>query len=111
MCWPWRWTTRWSASVPRWTCSRRTSASTDRKSTRLNSSHLVISYAVFCLKKKKKNSCLTVLINLFSQRYEIQQVFRRIGRQPTAILNRTGQKHTLRHGLSLARLLVQDDSP
>src|SRR5256885_10544262 len=27
----------------------------DRKSTRLNSSHLVISYAVFCLKKKKKN--------------------------------------------------------
>src|SRR5256885_12123526 len=27
----------------------------DRKSTRLNSSHLVISYAVFCLKKKKQN--------------------------------------------------------
>src|SRR5438132_3719691 len=29
-------------------------ASTDRKSTRLNSSHTVISYAVFCLKKKTK---------------------------------------------------------
>src|SRR5256885_8743677 len=30
----------------------------DRKSTRLNSSHLVISYAVFCLKKKKQHiSC------------------------------------------------------
>src|SRR5256885_8625003 len=28
----------------------------DRKSTRLNSSHLVISYAVFCLKKKKTSS-------------------------------------------------------
>src|SRR5690349_22219519 len=28
----------------------------DRKSTRLNSSHVEISYAVFCLKKKKKNS-------------------------------------------------------
>src|SRR5438034_5341475 len=28
----------------------------DRKSTRLNSSHTVISYAVFCLKKKKKNA-------------------------------------------------------
>src|SRR5256885_2514630 len=28
----------------------------DRKSTRLNSSHLVISYAVFCLKKKKKSN-------------------------------------------------------
>src|SRR2546426_12652464 len=27
----------------------------DRKSTRLNSSHLVISYAVFCLKKKKQH--------------------------------------------------------
>src|SRR2546426_8649316 len=29
----------------------------DRKSTRLNSSHLVISYAVFCLKKKTHGSC------------------------------------------------------
>src|SRR5215469_17666627 len=29
----------------------------DRKSTRLNSSHVEISYAVFCLKKKKKKSC------------------------------------------------------
>src|SRR5437870_10818112 len=29
-------------------------AATDRKSTRLNSSHVAISYAVFCLKKKKK---------------------------------------------------------
>src|SRR5258708_13649170 len=28
----------------------------DRKSTRLNSSHQIISYAVFCLKKKKKNT-------------------------------------------------------
>src|SRR2546426_7803927 len=39
----------------------------DRKSTRLNSSHLVISYAVFCLKKKKKtavkNCCLTQSTN------------------------------------------------
>src|SRR5947199_216386 len=31
---------------------------TDRKSTRLNSSHLGISYAVFCLKKKKKSNQL-----------------------------------------------------
>src|SRR5256885_8877475 len=30
----------------------------DRKSTRLNSSHLVISYAVFCLKKKKQDHVL-----------------------------------------------------
>src|SRR2546426_4260195 len=33
--------------------------SEDRKSTRLNSSHLVISYAVFCLKKKKKHQVQT----------------------------------------------------
>src|SRR3712207_8880197 len=32
------------------------SKSVDRKSTRLNSSHANISYAVFCLKKKKKNT-------------------------------------------------------
>src|SRR2546426_7322132 len=31
----------------------------DRKSTRLNSSHLVISYAVFCLKKKKNMNPVT----------------------------------------------------
>src|SRR5256885_16767800 len=34
-------------------CAQRPQARRDRKSTRLNSSHLVISYAVFCLKKKK----------------------------------------------------------
>src|SRR5258708_9153592 len=33
----------------------RTQLGVDRKSTRLNSSHQIISYAVFCLKKKKKN--------------------------------------------------------
>src|SRR5256885_3767376 len=32
----------------------------DRKSTRLNSSHLVISYAVFCLKKKKKTKSIYI---------------------------------------------------
>src|SRR6266850_651991 len=37
-------------------------AEADRKSTRLNSSHLVISYAVFCLKKKKKTIKKTPLL-------------------------------------------------
>src|SRR5437868_7975095 len=32
----------------------------DRKSTRLNSSHVSISYAVFCLKKKKKNKKMRI---------------------------------------------------
>src|SRR2546426_9308753 len=45
-----RTTRRTSARARRAAVSR---GSTDRKSTRLNSSHLVISYAVFCLKKKK----------------------------------------------------------
>src|SRR5690242_21529334 len=34
----------------------------DRKSTRLNSSHMSISYAVFCLKKKKKTITRTIKI-------------------------------------------------
>src|SRR5437879_10128521 len=37
---------------------------TDRKSTRLNSSHRCISYAVFCLKKKKKNKKQTSTKNI-----------------------------------------------
>src|SRR5256885_8266534 len=39
----------------------------DRKSTRLNSSHLVISYAVFCLKKKKKH----ITINRHVTRHQL----------------------------------------
>src|SRR5690242_20871393 len=35
----------------------------DRKSTRLNSSHMSISYAVFCLKKKKKNTRQAYMLN------------------------------------------------
>src|SRR5690242_21053374 len=51
----------------------------DRKSTRLNSSHMSISYAVFCLKKKKKNNIhytdhhvllhITSITTLLSQHY------------------------------------------
>src|SRR5256885_11828749 len=47
----------WSALVP--FCYERKQRKLwpeDRKSTRLNSSHLVISYAVFCLKKKKTSA-------------------------------------------------------
>src|SRR5205807_8078053 len=38
--------------------ARRRERHIDRKSTRLNSSHLVISYAVFCLKKKKRRTTI-----------------------------------------------------
>src|SRR3712207_9006694 len=41
-------------------------AGLDRKSTRLNSSHANISYAVFCLKKKNDHLTITVCITLLS---------------------------------------------
>src|SRR2546426_6866697 len=41
--------------------ARAHAAAPDRKSTRLNSSHLVISYAVFCLKKKKKTKLTRIV--------------------------------------------------
>src|SRR3989475_6322986 len=50
----------WSSSLARSSCASATRTSSslarDRKSTRLNSSHSQISYAVFCLKKKKKQN-------------------------------------------------------
>src|SRR2546426_6889208 len=46
----------------------------DRKSTRLNSSHLVISYAVFCLKKKKKKNKLYDCLQTTTQKYCEEQV-------------------------------------
>src|SRR2546426_1166621 len=51
----------------------RTPAS-DRKSTRLNSSHLVISYAVFCLKKKKNNK-ISNTIHIIQKLRQIVQLF------------------------------------
>src|ERR1035441_10705488 len=50
-------------------------STTDRKSTRLNSSHLGISYAVFCLKKKKqhlKSSHLGISYAVFCLKHYIQ---------------------------------------
>src|SRR5947199_5987396 len=44
-----------------WTGASQSFRNSDRKSTRLNSSHLGISYAVFCLKKKKKRRQQTAL--------------------------------------------------
>src|SRR5437588_4889972 len=48
---------KWGAARARSSATPGVSATAvlDRKSTRLNSSHTVISYAVFCLKKKKKH--------------------------------------------------------
>src|SRR5256885_8519731 len=49
----------------------------DRKSTRLNSSHLVISYAVFCLKKKKQHRERTPL-----RAHATRRRHRLVGHQP-----------------------------
>src|SRR5437773_6762839 len=47
--------------------SRRAAAArADRKSTRLNSSHITTSYAVFCLKKKKINNITARLSSMFT---------------------------------------------
>src|SRR5256886_12790237 len=57
----------------------------DRKSTRLNSSHSQISYAVFCLKKKKKNHRLTnhpILTLLHTQRFRQRSHDRPFALQP-----------------------------
>src|SRR5258708_11678780 len=43
-----------------------TTHAADRKSTRLNSSHQIISYAVFCLKKKKRASSLSIATSIAS---------------------------------------------
>src|SRR5256885_9137297 len=47
----------WDEALDRVAGILRGASGKDRKSTRLNSSHLVISYAVFCLKKKKTHTC------------------------------------------------------
>src|SRR3712207_7967044 len=47
------WADTGAPDLPRQDCAHRQTPTADRKSTRLNSSHANISYAVFCLKKKK----------------------------------------------------------
>src|SRR5438874_3352231 len=55
---------------PRWIRTTNSSSNVcgDRKSTRLNSSHVEISYAVFCLKKKKKKKIINTFFNLIKIR-------------------------------------------
>src|SRR5688500_19234096 len=74
-----RWTTSDSArpsrgSTPTASCWPGAGTRTDRKSTRLNSSHLVISYAVFCLKKKNDCGCCQ---NRFYEKKEVVERYQR----------------------------------
>src|SRR5437762_9232122 len=58
----------------------------DRKSTPLNSSHRCISYAVFCLKKKKKNAQITSLREYTS--LFLHSTYCRAGSLPSLLLDR-----------------------
>src|SRR5438445_3241550 len=55
-------------------CDCSFSLSVDRKSTRLNSSHANISYAVFCLKKKNKKNC--ILTNNMITNFSVSMIIR-----------------------------------
>src|SRR5258708_9013200 len=69
---PASWTSTAASTTPG---TARTAFSTDRKSTRLNSSHQIISYAVFCLKKKNNENHATLcdriqrLLHIFIHNY------------------------------------------
>src|SRR5256885_8503445 len=63
----------WSEPCPAGRNLRRIGTGRDRKSTRLNSSHLVISYAVFCL--KKKNIISIRLLTLLHQMCHTQPAY------------------------------------
>src|SRR5262245_3885809 len=61
----------YAAAVRQFLCKKTPAAWQDRKSTRLNSSHLGISYAVFCLKKKNKQYILRAIAELkFTSRHD-----------------------------------------
>src|ERR1039457_4663812 len=83
--------------------------SRDRKSTRLNSSHLVISYAVFCLKKKKELPMANLQLALDALRSEAQagadQTAR--GRCCPPFVVRPGRYHLTYPGSSFFFLMIR----
>src|SRR5205807_7745505 len=82
----------------------------DRKSTRLNSSHLVISYAVFCLKKKKKikikNSTYNTQFVLYTTLQHIQTYVLTFLINPLTTLPRYSRSKTISSYASLNILLT-----
>src|SRR5258708_15245681 len=89
----------------------RSSTSRDRKSTRLNSSHQIISYAVFCL-KKKKNVIVLDNINIVGTmgRREIREKFRARGdrsidRSVITVIGRVNSKLRRKISQSIANVI------
>src|SRR5256885_5259010 len=84
-------------------------SSSDRKSTRLNSSHLVISYAVFCLKKKKTHNNQ----NWQKSTSKNKLVYQRTDHPPKVQLHRThniyGAAKTARRSATDQRAQRDDD--
>src|SRR3989454_3320491 len=89
--------------------TRSSATKRDRKSTRLNSSHLVISYAVFCLKKKKVRRRLFRAILALPAIYRAPVVLRDIQGMSTeeasAMLRVNAQ--TLKASLHRGRLILR----
>src|SRR5256885_5906776 len=93
-----------------WYREKATSRKADRKSTRLNSSHLVISYAVFCLKKKKQITKLTqqrcVRVTAIINRTKARDFRYSITLGIIEILTTAGQPHPLN---PIVQLIHQQD--
>src|ERR1039458_9901534 len=84
-------------------------AAQDRKSTRLNSSHLGISYAVFCLKKKKINR-IRESVTLCLQR-EVQNSARGRGRTATDERDQPNVRSSCRAQAFLVAFFLNDGAP
>src|SRR5262245_62685202 len=69
--------------------------SPDRKSTRLNSSHLGISYAVFCLKKKNKNHQRTTSTDFHSTHTALSNTSLQPDTQPMSKTNKLSSHLTI----------------
>src|SRR5437762_8897779 len=87
-------------------CNRSTSRASmsgvrDRKSTRLNSSHRCISYAVFCLKKKKKMTTSCTHLNTTTSKNHLLFLFHdsdnTAGRRPSTTPNVRVKHLTIHH--------------
>src|SRR3989442_6255890 len=91
----------WTTSTP---CAR------DRKSTRLNSSHVRISYAVFCLKKKKKHQQHMTVPNQ-QEAPGLEARVTRMQARPNATYRTTNHSSCPQHGSQTALDADEAESP
>src|SRR5256885_7353778 len=82
---------------------------TDRKSTRLNSSHLVISYAVFCLKKKITTLLFTLMAATAQYPFDVRKQFHESFARFQLPIIGVPCNHPLKHYLSLLIFRAKHD--